>query len=114
MAYTSGFLKDRITIQNRTEAQMGDFGLDSTGVTWENTCCLHANVEWQKGKSALREGAIDAYGVVLVRMRYTDKANMRSRIIYNDETYQIIPETFHADKHENTVQFMAQIIINDN
>ena len=34
-------------------------------------------------------------------------------MVYEGRTYQIIPETFHADRQENTVQFMAQVIIND-
>jgi len=113
MSFSSGFLKDRITVQNRTEATMGDFGLDTSGPQWEDTCCLWANVDWQRGKSALREGALDAYGVIIVRTRWTNQVNMRSRIVHDDKTYQIIPETFHADRHENTVQFLAQIIIND-
>lgn len=113
MGYTSGILRDKITVLNRTEAVNGTFGIDTTGVTWYPAACLWANVEWQKGKTAMREGALDSYGVVLVRIRWTDRVNMRSRIIYNDQTYKILPETFHANKHENTVQFIAQILINE-
>ena len=61
----------------------------------------------------MREGALDAYAVVLVRMRWTPDVNMRSRIVWQANTYQIIPETFHADKQANTIQFMAQLVIND-
>ena len=113
MAYSSGFLKHRITIQNRKAATMGKFGLDTSGPEFEDTCCIHASVDWQKGKAGIHEGALDSYGVVLVRTRWTNQVNERSRMVYEGRTYQIIPETFHADRQENTVQFMAQVIIND-
>ena len=113
MAYSSGFLKHRITIQNRKAATMGKFGLDTSGPEFEDTTCLWASVDWQKGKAGMHEGALDSYGVVLVRTRWTNQVNERSRMVYEGRTYQIIPETFHADRQENTVQFMAQVIIND-
>ena len=92
---------------------MGKFGLDTSGPEFEDTCCIHASVDWQKGKAGMHEGALDSYGVVLVRTRWTNQVNERSRMVYEGRTYQIIPETFHADRQENTVQFMAQVIIND-
>ena len=114
MAFSSGFLKHRITIQNRKAAVSSKFGLDSTGPEFEDTACIWASVDWQKGKAGMREGALDCYGVVLVRARWTNKINERSRIVYGGKTYQILPETFHADKQENTIQFMAQLVTNDN
>ena len=113
MAYSSGFLKYMITIQNRKAATMGKYGLDTSGAEFEDTVCLHANVDWQKGKSGMHEGALDSYGVVMVRMRWTNQVNERSRIVWQGKTYQIIPETFHAERSDNTVQFLAQVIIND-
>ena len=61
----------------------------------------------------MHEGALDSYGVVLVRTRWTNQVTERSRISYEGRTYQILPETFHADRQENTVQFIAQQIINE-
>lgn len=113
MAFSSGFLKDRITIQNRKAAEAGKFGIDSDGPEYEDVCCLHANVDWQRGKSAMREGSLDVYGVVIVRMRWTTQVTERSRIVYEGKTYQILAETFHANRQENTLQFHAQLIIND-
>ena len=100
-------------MQNRKSATMGKHGLDSGGVQWEDSCCLWASVDWQKGKGGMREGSLDVYGVVLVRTRWTNQINERSRIVYEGQTYQIIPETCHHDYQENTLQFMAQAIIND-
>lgn len=113
MAYSSSFRDHRIKILNRKTAEMGDFGLDTTGIEWEETACVWASVTWAKGNRALNEGAIDAYGVVNVRMLWTNAINMRSRIVHEDITYQILPETFHPDKRKNEIQFIAQAIIND-
>lgn len=113
MAYTSGLLKHRVTILNRKEAQQGKFGLDSTGVEFEPADTVWASVDWTKGKGAMNAGSLDVYGVIFVRMRWNNIVNERSRIIYNGKTYQIIPEFFHPDRQENTIQFQAQQIIND-
>ena len=113
MSYSSGFLKDRITILNRKEAVQGKFGLDSAGIEWENVGCVWANVDWQKGKTAMNAGSLDAYAVKIVRMRWTNVFNERSRVKYDGRTYQILPETFNANRQENTIQFLCQQIIND-
>jgi hypothetical protein len=48
-----------------------------------------------------------------VRTRWTDKITMRSRVKFEGNVYQIIPETFHPDKMENTLQFHMQLVVND-
>lgn len=113
MGYSSGFLNKRILVQNRKAAVQSKFGIDSNGLEYEDIVCLHANVGWKKGLGGLHEGALDVYGVVEVRMRWTNQVNERSRIVYEGRTYQIIPETFHPDRQDNTIQFLAQVIIND-
>ena len=114
MPYSSGFLKDLVTILNRKEAQQGKFGLDSAGIEWEIAACgIHANVDWQKGKSGMTAGALDAYGVKIVRMRWNNIVTERSRIQWQGKTYQILPETFNANRQENTIQFLCQQIVND-
>ena len=113
MAFSTGFLKHRIVVQNRTKAKQGKFGLDSAGIEFEPAGAVWASVDWQKGKSAMNAGALDVYGVVMIRMRWNTIVNERSRILYGGKTYQIIGETFHADRQENTIQFHAQQIIND-
>ena len=113
MAYTAGFLKDLVTILNRKEAVQGKFGLDSAGIEWEEVGCLHANVDYQRGKSAMNAGSLDAYAVKIVRMRWTNVFNERSRVKYQDKTYQIIPETWNANHREDTLQFLMQLIVND-
>ena len=113
MAYTSGLLKDRVTILNRKEAQQGKFGLDSAGIEFEPAGTVWASVDWQKGKAAMNAGALDAYGVKIVRMRWNSIITERSRIQWHGKTYQILPETFNAYHLGNTIQFLCQQIIND-
>ena len=113
MGYSAGFLHDIIIPLNRKEAKVGKYGLDSAGIEWEEVGCLHANVDYQKGKSALSAGSIDAYAVKIVRMRWTNCFNERSRIRYLDKIYQIIPETWNANRRENTLQFLMQLVVNE-
>ena len=113
MGYSAGFLHDIIIPLNRKEAKVGKYGIDSAGVEWEEVGCLHANVDYQRGKSAMNAGALDVYAVKIVRMRYTTCFNERSRVKYQDKTYQIIPETFNANHYDNTLQFLMQLIVND-
>ena len=113
MGYSAGFLKDIIQPLNRKEAQAGKYGLDSNGIEWEEVGCLHANVDYQRGKSAMNAGSLDVYAVKIVRMRWTNVFNERSRIKYLDKIYQIIPETFNANRREDTLQFLMQLIVND-
>ena len=114
MTYSSGFLHDLIMPMNRKEAVQGKFGLDSAGIEWEIAACgIHANVDWQKGKSGMIAGSLDAYGVKIVRMRWNNIINERSRIQWQGKTYQILPDTFNANRQENTIQFLCQQIVND-
>ena len=102
-----------MTILNRREAQQGKFGLDSAGVEFENAGEVWASVDWAKGKGAMNAGALDAYGVKIVRMRWNSIITERSRIQWQGKTYQILPDTFNPDRQGNTIQFFMQQIIND-
>ena len=113
MAYTSGILRFMIQVQNRKAATGSRYGIDGDGIEWEDGDILHANVTWAKGVKAMNAGALDAYTVMEVRTRWTDKITMRSRVKFDGNVYQIIPETFHQDKMENTLQFHMQLIVND-
>jgi head-tail adaptor len=115
MSYSAGFLHEIIIPLNRKAAAVGKYGVDSGGIQWEEGTCLHANVDYQRGKSAMNAGSLDAYAVKIVRMRYgaTAVINERSRIKYQGKVYQIIPETFNANHYENTLQFLMQLIVND-
>lgn len=113
MGYSAGLLKHRVLIMNRKEAQQGKFGLDADGIEWEGVATVWADVSFAKGKSSLNAGAIDAYGVKMVRMRWNCHVNERSRIRYAGVTYQILPETFNAEKQDNQIQFLCQQVVNE-
>ena len=71
---------------------------------------MHANVDYQRGKSAMNAGALDAYAVKIVRMNFTSTINERSRIKYEGKIYQIMPETFNGNYRKNTLQFLMQLV----
>ena len=113
MGYSAELLKDRVTIQNRKAPTVGPYGIDSEGVEFEAAACVWADVSWAKGKTAMTAGALDAYGVKIVRMRWNNIVTERSRIQFEGRTYQILPDTFNADRQGNTIQFLCQQIVND-
>lgn len=113
MAYSSGILRNRVTILNRTEATQGRFGLDSSGVEFETAGTVWAEVTWVRGKQAMNVGALDVYGVIMVRMRWNSIVNDRSRVMYDGKTYQILGDTFHAQRQDNTIQFHAQLVVKE-
>ena len=113
MAYTSGMLRHRVTILNRKEPESSEWGKDGDGVIWEEIGCVWAAVDFVKGIRAMHEGALDVYAVVMIRMRWNPIVNMRSRIVYEGQTYQILGDTFHAEPQDNTLQFHAQLLVNE-
>ena len=110
MSYPAGLREQFITPLNRKAATVGKYGVDSAGVTWEEGTPMHANVDYQKGKSAMNAGALDAYAVKIVRMNFTSAINERSRIKYDGKIYQIMPETFNGNYRQNTLQFLMQLV----
>ena len=110
--------KDRIMILNRKKAQTSDFGIDGNGIEWEESECMWAGISWTKGMRAQNAGAIDVYGIIAVRMNYDAGMcrgiSMRSRVKDSEGiTYQILPETYHPDRQENTIEFRAQVVIDE-
>ena len=110
MSYPAGLREQFITPLNRKAATVGKYGVDSAGVTWEEGTTMRAFVDYQKGKSAMNAGALDAYAVKIVRMNYTSAINERSRIKYDGKIYQIMPETFNGNYRQNTLQFLMQLV----
>lgn len=104
MAYSTGLLRHRVTILNKVVATgFGETtGYQSAGTVW-------ADVTWSKGVKALREGALDAYDTVMVRMRYNTIVSRDSRLQCGGATYQI--QSLHADYQDNTIQITATEIV---
>ena len=49
----------------------------------------------------------------IVRMRYNTVVTDRCRIKYDGRVFQILPETFHQNRLDDTLQFHMQLIVND-
>ena len=104
-------MRHRIMVQNRRAAATSRWGLDGSGSEWDDVAILWAAVDYVRGVRAMRDGALDVYGVIMVRTRYCSAINERSRIVYEGRTYQVLGETLHVDKQANTVQVQAQMIV---
>ena len=111
--YASGMRRHRVTIVNRQAAEQSKFGLDGSGIRWNDGSTVWCAVDWTKGMRALNAGSVDAYAVKEFRMDYNEEVTMRSRVQWMGEVYQILPETFHVDKQANTIQFQAQVVVNE-
>lgn len=111
VGYSAGMRSERVTIMNRTTAVIGEFGVDSDGVEWQDTHSVKAAVDWARGMRALNAGAVDAYSVVHVRMNWNKYINMRSRIRHDGQVYQILPESYHANKAKKTIEFNARLVV---
>lgn len=104
MAYQSGFLHTRVTIKNKVVST--GFG-DTTG--YQNAGTVWANVSFSKGMKSVREGALDAYDTVVIRMRYNEIVSRDSHLVHDGKEYQI--QSFHRDHRENIIQITAVEIV---
>ena len=99
-------LKHRVAILNKKDADNIPFGAKAE---YEQVACVHADVTWSKGVKSMREGALDAYDTVMIRMRWNNIVNKFSLLECDGVTYQI--QSLHADKIENIVQITATEIV---
>ena len=104
MPYSSDILRYRVKILNKQVAS----GFGET-TSFQPAATVWADVTWSKGVKALREGALDAYDTVLIRMRYNDIVTRDSRLQHDGVTYQI--QSLHADRQANTIQITATEIV---
>lgn len=106
MAYSTGILNRRVMILGKVTPTQAGFG-ETTA--YDVKSCVWANVTWSKGVKALREGALDAYDTIMVRMRYNSIVTRDSRLLIDGVTYQI--QSLHADIPQNIVQITATEVI---
>lgn len=97
-------LKDRVVILNKQTA--AEFGATTD---YKPVAEVWADVTWSKGVKALREGALDAYDTIMVRMRYNTVVSRDSRLQHDGVTYQI--QSFHPDRQDNTIQITATEVV---
>lgn len=104
MSYSSGILNKRIEIARRSDNAESSFGkagqpqYESLGLFW-------AAADFSRGTKSLREGAFDAYDIVMFRMRYHACIDRWCIIKYQGKWYQI--DTFNADMQGNQIQITA-------
>ena len=101
-------LRHCVTIYNKREQDKVKFG---EKVKYEVVGSVHADVTWSKGVKSLRDGALDAYDTVLIRMRWNNIVNKFSLLECEGVTYQI--QSLHADRKDNTVQITATEMVGD-
>lgn len=100
MAYSAGKLTERVEIHNPSTQTDSDFGRVSAGYTLAST--VWASVDFSRGIHAMREGALDAYDYLMIRMRWNDDISRESRLKWNSRMYQI--ESLNIDKQKNQIQ----------
>ena len=104
MAYSSGYLKDIITIRNKVVAT--GFG-DTT--SYQDAGCIHARKVWKSGNKAVREGALDGVDIVIFRMRWNTIIKRDSLIVFGGKTYQVI--SLEGDEQDNQMEAKVQEVV---
>ena len=110
MAYSTGILDKRVSIIERV-MEGGKFGKNSAKPIYRIVANVWANVTFSKGVKSMREGALDAYDTLLIRMRWNNIVSRESFIGYQNRIYMI--QSFNEDKHENLIQLTVQEIVTD-
>lgn len=103
MAYQRGFLKDRITILNRTGVKV-EHGAKRGEEYAPDGSPIYANVSYLKGMKAMAEASIDALSTYLVRCDYHKKINDHSKILWKGKTYWIEPPQYDEQKNEMQIR----------
>lgn len=93
-----------MTIRNKVVAT----GFGET-TSWKDVATVWANITFSKGVKSLKEGALDAYDTVIVRMRYNNIVSRDSLLVHDDTVYQIT--SFHRDFQENIIHITATEIV---
>lgn len=106
MAYSTGMMRQKVTIAKRDNATQNRYGLDAAGIRWIKVGTFWAAVDWKRGMKEMREGALDAYDFIMVRMRWRDDIDRDCLLKHDDRWYQI--ESFHRDYEANTIQITAR------
>ena len=110
MAYSSGMLNKRITFYKRATAEDGKYGRNSGGEKYELTATCWAAADFNKGVKSMRLGAVEAYDVVMFRLRYRSDIDRWCLIKYDGRWYEI--ESFNANYQENQIQITAHERVN--
>jgi SPP1 family predicted phage head-tail adaptor len=110
MAYGAGMLKYRIKIAKRAADTMGKYGQNSGGQKYQLLGTFWAGETFSKGAKALQEGAMEAYDVLMFRMRYRSDIDRWCLIQYRGKWYEI--KSLQEDYQDNQIQIIAKEMAN--
>jgi len=99
-------MNKRIKIAKRVDSAGGDFGRSSGGHKYTLLGEFWASEKFDKGMKSLREGALDAYDVVMFRMRYHADIDRWCLIQYHGLWYDI--QSFNESYQDNEIQITAK------
>lgn len=99
MSYQRGFLRDRITLWNPTRKD-SEYGAGY--IKYTPMAKVWANVSFVKGQRAMRNGEVDVYQTVMVRLDCHAMLTKRTRIEY-DGRFWII-DSFNRELGKNECQ----------
>lgn len=112
MGYSSGMMNKRIKIAKRVDSTGGDFGRSSGGQKYTLLGEFWASEKFDKGMKSLREGAVDAYDIVMFRMRFNADVDRWCLIQYQGKWFQI--QSCNEDYQTNEIQITAKEMSNQN
>lgn len=112
MAYSAGMLNKKITFARRVEGSDGAYGRNSAGIKYEIVGTFNAAEDFRRGTKPLREGAVEAYDIVMFRLRYRSNIDRWCLIKYQGRWYEI--ESFNAEYQSNQLQITAHERANQN
>lgn len=98
--YGSGYMNKRVDILCFEDGGESQYGRRAG--QYIKRARVWAAVDFARGAKAMREGALDAYDTILVRMRWNNIVKRNSRIEYNGRTYMI--QSFNEDYQANQIQ----------
>ena len=98
MGYSTGLLRYRVAVMRRAR-ESASFGKERS---YEYAGTLWAGIDYSRGSKSLREGALDAYDRLIVRIRWTNIIDRFCMLVYEGRTFQI--ESFNEDKYDNQIQ----------
>lgn len=109
MGYSTGIMDRRVVVAKRAADVDAGFGKQGQP-RYEILGEFWAAEDFNRGIKSLREGALDAYDVVMFRMRYNSDIDRWCIIQYLGKWYQIL--SLNESFRNNTIQITAKELAN--
>lgn len=106
MSYSTGMMNKRVTLLSRQPAADGEFGRGSSGQVYTVGDTVWAAIDFVRGLRALREGAMDAYDTLMVRMRWTPSVTRETLLWHDGRVYEI--QSLNGERQSNQIQLNVQ------